>query len=132
MIRRNKYLNLLIKNRDNGFPKVITGIRRCGKSYLLKEIYKTYLLENSVNENDILILELDDDRNILYRDPLVLGEYVRKFCAGKKMCYVFLDEVQKIFPIINPALTEGKHIPAKKDDEQIISFVDVILGLSRV
>lgn len=45
--------------------------------------------------------------------------------------YVFLDEVQKIFPIINPALTEGKHIPAKKDDEQIISFVDVILGLSR-
>ena len=131
MIRRNKYLNLLIKNRDNGFPKVITGIRRCGKSYLLKEIYKTYLLENSVNENDILILELDDDRNILYRDPLVLGEYVRKFRAGKKMCYVFLDEVQKIFPIINPALTEGKHIPAKKDDEQIISFVDVILGLSR-
>lgn len=131
MIRRNKYLNLLIKNRDNGFPKVITGIRRCGKSYLLKEIYKTYLLENSVNENDILILELDDDRNILYRDPLVLGEYVRKFCAGKKMCYVFLDEVQKIFPIINPGLTEGKHIPAKKDDEQIISFVDVILGLSR-
>lgn len=131
MIRRNKYLNLLIKNRDNGFPKVITGIRRCGKSYLLKEIYKTYLLENSVNENDILILELDDDRNILYRDPLILGEYVRKFCVGKKMCYVFLDEVQKIFPIINPGLTEGKHIPAKKDDEQIISFVDVILGLSR-
>lgn len=131
MIRRNKYLNLLIKNRDNGFPKVITGIRRCGKSYLLKEIYKTYLLENFVNENDILILELDDDRNILYRDPLILGEYVRKFCVGKKMCYVFLDEVQKIFPIINPALTEGKHIPAKKDDEQIISFVDVILGLSR-
>lgn len=42
-----------------------------------------------------------------------------------------MDEVQKIFPIINPALTEGKHIPAKKDDEQIISFVDVILGLSR-
>ena len=131
MIRRNKYLNLLIKNRDNGFPKVITGIRMCGKSYLLKEIYKTYLLENFVNENDILILELDDDRNILYRDPLILGEYVRKFCVGKKMCYVFLDEVQKIFPIINPALTEGKHIPAKKDDEQIISFVDVILGLSR-
>ena len=45
--------------------------------------------------------------------------------------YVFLDEVQKIFPIINPGLTEGKHFPAKKDDEQIISFVDVILGLSR-
>lgn len=73
MIRRDKYLNLLIKNRDNGFPKVITGIRRCGKSYLLKEIYKAYLLENGVDEKNILILELDDDRNALYRDPLALG-----------------------------------------------------------
>lgn len=99
MIRRNKYLNLLIKNRDNGFPKVITGIKRCGKSYLLKEIYKTYLLENSVNENDILILELDDDRNILYRDPLVLGEYVRKFCAGKKSVMYFWTRFRKYFPL---------------------------------
>ncbi len=73
MIKRDKYLNLLIKNRDNGFPKVITGIRRCGKSYLLKEIYKAYLLENGVDEKNILILELDDDRNALYRDPLALG-----------------------------------------------------------
>ena len=89
MIRRNKYLNLLINNRDNGFPKVITGIRRCGKSYLLKEIYKAYLLESSVDENNILILELDDDRNILFRDPIALGEHVRKFCAGKEKCYVF-------------------------------------------
>ena len=131
MIKRDKYLRLLIENRDNGFPKVITGIRRCGKSYLLKEIYKTYLLENSVDEKNILILELDDDRNILYRDPLVLGEYVRKFCSGKERCYVFLDEIQKIFPIVNPALTDGKHILAKNDDEQVITFVDVILGLSR-
>lgn len=131
MIRRNKYLNLLINNRDNGFPKVITGIRRCGKSYLLKEIYKAYLLESSVDENNILILELDDDRNILFRDPIALGEHVRKFCAGKEKCYVFLDEVQKIFSIVNPALTGGSHVLAKKDDEQVITFVDVILGLSR-
>ena len=131
MIKRDKYLRLLIENRDNGFPKVITGIRRCGKSYLLKEIYKNYLLESSVPENNILILELDDDRNVLYRDPLTLGEYVRKFSAGKEKCYVFLDEVQKIFPIINPALTDGKHVLAKNDEEQVITFVDVILGLSR-
>ena len=46
MIRRDKYLHLLIQNRDNGFPKVVTGIRRCGKSYLLKEIYKAYYLDS--------------------------------------------------------------------------------------
>lgn len=131
MIKREKYLNLLINNRNNGFPKVITGIRRCGKSFLLKEIYKTYLLNQSVPEENILILELDDDRNIMYRDPIILGDYVRDYCKEKGQCYVFLDEIQKVFSVINPALTEGKHIPAKKNDEQIVSFVDVILGLSR-
>lgn len=131
MIKRDKYLNLLIQNKDNGFPKVITGIRRCGKSFLLKEIYKSYLLNQSVREDSILIVELDDDRNIMYRDPIYLGEYVRNYYKEKKRCYVFLDEIQKVFPIINPALTEGKHIPAKKNDEQIVTFVDVILGLAR-
>ncbi len=131
MIKRDKYLNLIIQNKDNGFPKVITGIRRCGKSFLLKEIYKSFLLNQSVPEDSILIVELDDDRNIMYRDPINLGEYVRNYCRDKNRCYVFLDEIQKVFSIVNPALTEGKHIPATKNDEQIVTFVDVILGLAR-
>lgn len=131
MIKRDKYLKLLIDNKDNGFPKVITGIRRCGKSYLLKEIFKAYLIEQSIPEENILIVELDDDKNIMYRDPISLGEYVRGFCNGKAKCYVFLDEVQKIFSIVNPVLTDGKHVLAKSTDEQVVSFVDVILGLSR-
>lgn len=131
MIERNVYLNKLIKSKENGFPKVITGIRRCGKSYLLKEIYKKYLLENGVKETNILILELDEEENSKYRDPIFLGEYVRNFCEGKSMCYVFLDEIQKVISIVNPVLTNGEHIIAKSDDEEVISFVDVILGLSR-
>lgn len=131
MIKRDKYLKLLIDNKDNGFPKVITGIRRCGKSYLLKEIFKAYLIEQSIPEENILIVELDDDKNTMYRDPISLGEYVRGFCDGKAKCYVFLDEVQKIFSIVNPVLTDGKHVLAKSTDEQVVSFVDVILGLSR-
>lgn len=131
MIKRDKYLKLLIDNKDNDFPKVITGIRRCGKSYLLKEIFKAYLIEQSIPEENILIVELDDDKNIMYRDPISLGEYVRGFCDGKAKCYVFLDEVQKIFSIVNPVLTDGKHVLAKSTDEQVVSFVDVILGLSR-
>ena len=63
MISRDKYLNQLIKAKNNGFPKVITGVRRCGKSYLLTEIYKNYLLNNGVEKDNILIIELDDDRN---------------------------------------------------------------------
>ncbi len=131
MILRPKYLNQLVKEKNNGFPKVITGIRRCGKSFLLKEIYKNYLLENGVKENSILILELDDVRNAKYRDPIELSKFVRKFCRNKKNCYIFLDEIQKVFSIINPELVGGKHILAPKNAPEIISFVDVVLGLSR-
>lgn len=131
MIKRDKYLQQLIANRNNGFPKIITGLRRCGKSFLITQIFKNYLLEQGTNEDDILIVELDDDRNIHYRDPLYLGEYVRECCKDKKNCIVFLDEIQMVYSIVNPNLTEGKHILAKNKDEEVITFVDVILGLSR-
>lgn len=131
MIRRDKYLSQLIENKGNGFPKIITGLRRCGKSYLIKEIYRDYLLQQGVPADNILILELDDDRNIKYRDPLYLGTYVRDFCKNKEGCIVFLDEIQLVYSIVNPNLTDGKHVLAAKDDLQTVSFVDVILGLSR-
>ena len=131
MISREKYLRQLIANRDNGFPKVITGIRRCGKSFLLREIYRNYLLDQGVPENHIILLELDDDKNSKYRDPMFLGEHIRECCKGKERCYVFIDEIQMVYTIINPNLTEGKHVLAKDSDPQVITFVDVILGLSR-
>lgn len=130
MISRNKYLNQLIQYQNNGLPKVITGIRRCGKSYLLREIFRNYLLSNSVTEESILVLDLDEDCNSAYRDPIALGEYVREFCSGKENCFVFLDEIQRVFTIVNPALAEGKHILAKQGDSEVVSFVDAVLGLS--
>ncbi len=131
MIKRDRYLRMLISNRDNGFPKVITGIRRCGKSFLLKEIYRQYLINQGISEKDILILELDDFRYAGLRDPIELGNYVRSYCLNKEKCYVVLDEIQMVFTIVNPVLTGGKHVLAKKTDTEVISFVDVILGLSR-
>jgi predicted AAA+ superfamily ATPase len=130
LIERSVYLNKLIKSKENGFPKVITGIRRCGKSYLLKEIYKKYLIETGVKESNILVLELDEEENSKYRDPIYLGDFVRNFCNNKSMCYVFLEEIQKVIPIVNPVLTNGEHIKAKDTDEDVISFDDVVLGLS--
>lgn len=131
MINRDKYLDQLIKAKNNGFPKVITGVRRCGKSYLLTEIFKNYLLNNGVEKDDILIIELDDDRNSDLLNPLKLGAFVRDWCKGKDNCYVFLDEIQRVFRIVNPILTNGKIVIAKDGDENTISFVEVILGLSR-
>ena len=69
MIKLERYLKELIEAKENGFPKVVTGIRRCGKFYLLKEIYRSYLLEHGVEASEILNVELDDIVNAKYRNP---------------------------------------------------------------
>ena len=73
MIKRTKYLNQLIALKNNRFPKVITGPRRTGKSYLLHEIFTDYLIENNVPEENIILIELDDDKNAHLRNPIELG-----------------------------------------------------------
>lgn len=124
MIQRQRYLDKLINKKENGMVKVITGIRRCGKSYLLFEIYREYLKSIGVDEDHIIALALDDDENIRYRNPLELGQYIRSLLVDKdKMYYVFLDEIQKVATIPNP------YVPG--DDEKV-GFVDVLLGLMKI
>lgn len=131
MIERNVYLNKLIESRENGFPKVITGIRRCGKSYLLEEIYKKYLIDSGVNEKNIIIIDLEEEENYEYYDPINLSNHVLDLCDKDKMNYVFIDEIQNVVPIINPVFTEGKHIKAKPKDENAITFAKIVLSLSK-
>lgn len=131
MIERKKYLDLLIKSKENGFPKVITGIRRCGKSYLLNVLYKDYLLKNGVDENNIIEIDLTKISNAYYRDPIYLYEHVISLVnKNNGISYVFIDEIQEVYPIVNLALSEGKHIKAKNSDKDIVSFVDVVLDLA--
>lgn len=131
MIERKKYLDLLIKSKENSFPKVITGIRRCGKSYLLNVLYKDYLLKNGVDENNIIEIDLTKISNAYYRDPIYLYEHVVSLVnKNNGTSYVFIDEIQEVYPIVNLALSEGKHIKAKSSDEDIVSFVDVVLDLA--
>ena len=129
---RDKYLNQLIEAKENGFPKVITGIRRCGKSYLLDTIYREYLENSGVNPKNIVYIDLEDALNYKYWDPLYLYEYVLDISKGREgVVYVMIDEIQHVYKIKNPNLTNGDHIKAKDDDEDAISFVNVILGLSK-
>ena len=131
MIERNVYLSKLISSKGNGFPKIITGVRRCGKSYLLKEIFKKHLLDDGVSDNNIIIVELDDLKNIKYRNPIELDKYIRNKCDINTINYVFIDEVQLVTTIVNPIFTNGEYVIAKEDDKDVISFVEVVLGLSR-
>ena len=94
-IRRDRYLQKLIDKKENGLIKVITGIRRCGKSYLLFEIYTDYLLSHGVEKDQIIAIPLDDDQNAEYRDPAKLSKHIRSLLVdSSRMYYVFLDEVQ--------------------------------------
>lgn len=123
--------NLLIATNNNGFPKVITGIRRCGKSYLLSKIYKQYLIDNGISNSNIIEIDLTKISNAYYRDPLYLYNHIIELTKNNiGMNYVILDEIQEVYSIINIALTDGKHIKAKSTDEEVISFVDVILDLA--
>ena len=131
MIERNLYLSKLIAVKNNGFPKIITGIRRCGKSYLLKDIFKKYLIETGVSENQIIIIDLDELKNSKLRNPIELDKYIREQCNKDNMNYVFIDELQLVSPIKNPIYTNGKYVIASKKDKDIITFVEVLLGLSR-
>ena len=130
--KRDKYLNQLIASRENGFPKVITGIRRCGKSYLLDTIYRDYLIKDGVAPDNIIYIDLEDALNYKYWDPLYLYERILELSKDKEgIVYVIIDEIQHVYKIINPNLTDGKHVKAKEEDEDVLSFVNVILGLSK-
>ena len=93
-IQRDFYLQKLIAKKHNGLIKVITGMRRCGKSYLLFTLFKKHLLECGVNENHIIEIPFDSFENKKYRDPEVLYPYVKAQLADDQMYYILLDEVQ--------------------------------------
>ena len=93
-IKRDYYLQKLIAKKHNGLIKVITGMRRCGKSYLLFTLFKKYLLECGVNEDHIIEIPFDSFENKKYRDPEVLYPYVKAQLTDDQMYYILLDEVQ--------------------------------------
>ena len=95
-IKRDYYLKELIDRIDNQLIKIITGIRRCGKSYLLNTIFKNYLIEQGIDEKHIIQLSLDENKNKKYLDPDVLDEYIRSSIKDENKYYILLDEVQEV------------------------------------
>lgn len=94
-IKRDMYLNQLIDRKENGLVKVITGVRRCGKSYLLFTLFRKYLESCGAKEYQIISLALDVEENIEYRDPSKLSEYLRsKILNDNEQFYILLDEAQ--------------------------------------
>lgn len=103
MIKRDFYMNRMIHHMWNGEVKVITGIRRCGKSVLLFDLFYEYLLSQEVQEDHIIKIELDQRRYYKFRNPITLCEYVEDLVSGKKdeKFYLFIDEVQLTTKVID-------------------------------
>ena len=111
-IERDVYLNKLISKKENGLIKIITGIRRCGKSYLLNELFINHLKESGVKEDHIIKLALDREENKKYHDSKLLNEYIHYNIKDNNMYYVILDEIQLVegFEFVLNGLLYGKNI----------------------
>ena len=95
-IKREFYLNELVDRLDNGLIKIVTGIRRCGKSYLLDPIFKNYLIQQGVERDHIIKLSLDERANSKYLDPDILDQYIRSLIVDNKKYYIILDKIQEV------------------------------------
>ena len=94
-IKRQRYLDKLISHMDNGLIKVITGIRRCGKSYLLFEIFYNYLIEQGIPKENIIAVPLDEEEYVEFTDPHKLNDYIRsRLIDSEQNYYIFIDEAQ--------------------------------------
>lgn len=121
---RKQYLSELIQKKDNGRIKVITGLRRCGKSFLLFTLFRQYLLTSGISEDQIVEIALDEIGNAKYRNPFELDKFVRDRITDKtKSYYVFIDEIQFVAEVPNPYVD---------DPDEKITFVDVVLGLMKI
>ena len=103
MYPRKEYLNKLISKKDNGRIKIITGLRRSGKSVLLFQLYHEWLLGEGIREDQIIALALDIFENARYRNPMELDKYIRGHMTDPgKRYYIFIDEIQFVSEIKNP------------------------------
>lgn len=124
IINRDAYLNRLIQKKENGLIKIITGIRRCGKSYLLFELFREHLRSIGIEEDCMIDLSLDDVANARYRNPMELDNHIRGRITNKdKMYYILLDEIQLVKEVRNPWL---------EDTDERFGSVDVLLGLMKL
>lgn len=124
MYPREQYLNKIISKKDNGRIKIITGLRRSGKSVLLFQLYRDWLIREGIPEDHIIALALDVLENAKYRNPIELDKYVRdRMDADGEKYYILIDEIQFVAEIQNPYVD---------NPDARISFIDVVLGFMQM
>ncbi len=130
-IQRNEYVEQLFAKSWNGKVKIITGLRRSGKSYLLSHLYKQFLIDQGVEEDCFVEMDLEDTTNVAYRNPNTLYEYIMAKCANKqRKYYVFIDEIQLCSKVKAPNVDLSQVAEADRD-LLYITFYDILNGLRK-
>lgn len=130
-IARKWYLTQLAERMRNGRIKVVTGIRRCGKSHLLFVAFRKYLLEQGVRERNIISVSLDNVEQKSLINPLELSKYIRSMVKGRTWHYVFIDEIQECVRIPNPGI-DPTDVAEEDRHRLFVTFYDVLNGLSKL
>ena len=130
-ILRNDYVEQLYAMSWNGKVKIITGIRRCGKSYLLSHLYKQFLISKGEDEDCFVEVDLEAKENISYRNPNTLYDYVMERCKDKQRKYfVFIDEIQRSYKVKNTDIDESL-VPEEDREQLYTTFYDILNGLRK-
>lgn len=129
IIERNEYLNKLLAKRWNGKVKIITGIRRSGKSFLLSTLFKGRLIQEGVKDDDFIIIDLDRKSDIKYRNPNILYDYIiERTSDSTRKFYVLIDEIQLSYKVKNTDIDESL-VPEEDRDMLYTTFYDVLNDL---
>ena len=123
-INRDSYLDQLIERKHNGLVKVITGLRRVGKSFLLFNLFKRHLLESGVKPSHIVEIALDQERFESLQNPIRLAAYLRKHVKGRGRFYVLIDEIQLSLKVRKPGVKASDVAPEDRKN-LYITFYDV-------
>ena len=128
-IKREALLNQLIAAKHSDFVKIITGIRRCGKSFLLFNLFKRHLLAEGVKKDHIIEIDLENDGNEFLTDPIELGKYIRKMTPKNRgRFYVLIDEIQRCRKVLPPG-TDLSRIHPDDRESAYVTFYSVLSGL---
>ena len=129
IIRRDLLLNRLIQAKDHHLVKILTGIRRCGKSFLLFNIFKRHLLDNGIPTNHIIEIDLESDQFLFCRDAITLGKEIRaRIPSDNAPCYILIDEIQHAEPIL-PEGTDLSRLRPEDRKNAYITFYHLLNGL---
>ena len=125
IVNRTTYIDQLVRSRGNGLIKIVTGIRRSGKSFLLKKLFRQHLLDDGVQDDHIIIVDMESRKNKAFKDPDYLLDYIDNVMKDDNTYYIIIDEVQEVNDFVEVlstlSVTEGTDVYVTGSNSRFLS-----------